>query len=90
MTIWELKPTDRNNSSWAMADFHDLVIVRATTEQEARELATAAFCTACEANQEVELSDNPWEIHSITRIEPCLDTHYDEDGPAEVIFPEHD
>ena len=79
MKIWKLTPIQKS------ASIEPTVIVRASSEEEARRLAEASFGVP----QKVKLGDDtphsPWSDPAIVACVSIQDPKYSADGPAAIL-----
>ena len=90
MPLWKLTPTDLTDRNWETSSHTEEVIVRARSEQRAREIVTKAYLVKDDTLAEGEPLYSPWgNIHLVTcaRFEtkdfPLL-------GAESILMPESD
>jgi hypothetical protein len=79
MTIWRLIPVDLAASHWRATIYKGPLVVRAASEQQARELARQDFAPAGGSR------DQPWSCPEVVRAEVIDDPHYPDAGAAEIL-----
>jgi len=88
MTIWKLTPTIKESPNWEASTYCGEVIVRASDEEEARQLATAAFVIAVEVKPGRSTIWIPWKDSSIVSCKPLRNSEHSEQGPPAVLSPQ--
>lgn len=87
MPIWELTPVDPLDPNWEASSHQGRVVVRALSEQAARDAAEKAFGVKTRFPPGAGVKAPPWRRPALVRAEIIRDQRYDEAGPAEVLFP---
>lgn len=87
MPIWELTPVDPLDPNWEASSHQGRVVVRALSEQAARDAAEKAFGVKTRFPPGAGVKAPPWRRPALVRAEIIRDERYDEAGPAEVLFP---
>ncbi len=87
MPIWKLTPTDKKSDHWKHSYYKDYVIVRASSENEAREITKAAFGVDVKRVTGGDILYDPWDQPDLVACELLEKSDYPEDGPAEILYP---
>ena len=87
MPFWQLLPIDVASDHWRASTYKGEVIVRATSEAEARSTATTTFFRAYERVPGGIILFSPWNQPAVVACQRVEDLPYDDHGPAAVIFP---
>ena len=87
MPLWHLLPLDIASDHWRASTYKGEVIVRATSEAEARSTATATFFRAYERVPGGTILFSPWAQPAIVRCQPVEGLPYDDHGPAAILYP---
>jgi len=88
MTIWKLTPIDLKHRDWQASRFNQEIIVRAESEDRAREIATSAFWTGETNPPGEEIQTNPWSQQALVSAVEIKDTSYPDTGRDEILDPE--
>src|SRR3954454_23629189 len=84
MQLWHLIPIDLQAAAWQATVYKGPVVVRAETEQQARELACSDFSDA--GLPIATTTDPPWSQPEVVRAEPIEDDlRYSAIGGPEVL-----
>jgi len=81
--IWKLTPIQRT------AKIEPLVVVRASSEKEARRLAASGFDVATKVKPSDDTPRSPRGDPVIVDCVSILDEKYSADGPAAILYPEN-
>ncbi len=84
--IFKLEPANLTAAEWENSTYRDAAIIRAATEQEARQCAATAF-TYVRDTQPGDDPVSPWLQPELATCVPCDDPAYDAEGPAMIIAP---
>ena len=87
MPIWKLDPIDLTDQNWAASRRKGPVIIRAPTEDRARQIAQGAFAIGVSPTPGTELPFSPWKYPNLVTCQPDTSTEYDEDGPDAILDP---
>jgi hypothetical protein len=87
MPFWQLLPIDSTSDHWRASTYKGEVIVRATSEAEARATATATFFRAYERVAGSAILFSPWRLPALVRCQRAEGVPCDEQGPAAVVYP---
>jgi hypothetical protein len=90
MPFWHLLPIDSTSDHWRISTYTGEVIVRATSEAEARSIAAATFFRAYEGVPGDTLLFSPWRQLALVRCQRVEGVPYDDHGPAAVVSPPPD
>ena len=84
MYIWKLTPIDSNDPCWWASEYTGVAVIRAPSEERARQIATRAFKKAAHQKLGDPLPVSPWNKDHLVQChkEP------DEDGPESIMEPE--
>lgn len=87
--IWRLAPINSDSFNWAASSYAGEVIVRASTEYRARQIATAVFWQAVERKSLGQpTAINPWSrLAGETTCEKVATSPYPVEGREEVLSP---
>ena len=88
MPIWKLTPIDKTSDHWRASTHKDYVIVRATSEGEARAEATSEFIIATKKVPGADIPFSPWDQQNLVSCQRLENSNYDERGPAAVLYPD--
>ena len=88
MTIWKLNPIDLNHRDWEASTYRREVIVRAESEERARQIATNAFRIATTVIPGEKIINNPWSQAALVSAIEVKDESYPETGKEEILGPE--
>jgi osmotically-inducible protein OsmY len=86
MPIWRLSPVDLADPNWEASSHRAATLVRAPTEEAAREVAQSAFGVKTRFNLKGPVI-TPWKRAEMVRAERISDDRFAPDGPAEVLSP---
>jgi hypothetical protein len=89
MPIWKLEPKHLDSLHWHASTYRGEVVVRATTEDAARNMATRAFGTGAVGQLGDPTLRNPWNQGELVTCIRMEDSGYDENGPDELLLPRH-
>ena len=86
---WRLSPTEQRSKLWDLCSYAGLVIVRAESSIQARELAAKAFCR--DGSRAFErLLESPWLSAALARCEILYDPRFDAVDTPGVVDPRVD
>ncbi len=88
MPLWELVPLGPENGDWEASSYHGRVVVRASSEDAAREEAEKAFGVKTRFQPGTGVKAPPWKRPALVKAVIIEDARYEEEGPTEVLFPE--
>ena len=84
MRLWHLIPVDLQAAAWQATTYKGPVVVRAASEQQARELACADFSAA--SLPVATTIDPPWTQPGVVRAESVADDlRYSATGGPEIL-----
>lgn len=86
MPVWRLVPIDLSDSNWQASSHRGFAVVRARTEQRAREVAEEAFAVKTRFPPRRRATP-PWLRGEFVRAEIVDDPRYAPSGPEEVLEP---
>ncbi len=85
--IWRLAPINHESPNWKASVYKEDVIIRAATEDRARQIASRAFWIGVNRVSGALIA-NPWgRPINETTCERATDTNYSEEGPDEILSP---
>jgi hypothetical protein len=85
--IWKLIPIDKTSDHWRASTHKDEVIIRATSEKEARAKAASEFLISIHIGRgEWTIWGSPWEQSSVVRCQRLEDSPYEEKGPVAILY----
>jgi hypothetical protein len=87
MSIWELAPIHLNDENWQRGPWKGLVIIRAATENRARDIACCVFDTATERTTGQSSLHCPWRDDNLARCRRIEGYSYPADGPEAILEP---
>jgi hypothetical protein len=88
MPVYRLTPTNPKDPNWRASIHRDVVLVRATSEEQARSLATEAFDTTLAKPWPGQKAATPlWRHSYAVRAEMMHDQRYRPEGPAGILEP---
>lgn len=87
MAIWRLTPVDLDDPSWEASSHRGHAIVRAESEDAAREIAQQAFGVKTGFRPQHRIVAPPWKRGELVGAEHVKDPRFEEEGPDEVLFP---
>jgi hypothetical protein len=85
MPIYRLTPKDPASPVWEASEHKDIAVIRAPTEQQARNQAMRWFG---KQSPELPLSSNPWRQATHVSCEQLFDSGYPDTGGIEILEPE--
>jgi hypothetical protein len=85
MPLWHLLPLDRTSDHWYASTYQGAVIVRATSEAQARATAATAFSRAYPRTPGGPMLFSPWGQTSLVGCQ-CVEGFPDQ-GLAAVVYP---
>lgn len=88
MPIWELRPTDKESDHWRASKYRGRVVVRAPSEDKARDLASSKFHDMSKRVLGGDTPLNPWRQSDLIACQRLMNSAYDESGPDEVLEPD--
>lgn len=83
---WQLSPTDKRSKLWDLSSYSSVVVVRAETSAQARELAAKAFNREGTSAFDRPL-ESPWLSAALTRCEISYDPRFDAVDTPGVVDP---
>ena len=87
MPIWELQPIDLENHNWGASSFKGRIVIRAPSEERARQIATLSFHVSTPYLSVQDTAICPWEYPDLTNCHCAVRENYPEDGPDELLVP---
>ena len=88
MPVWRLEPIDLTSEHWATSTHKSVAIVRAPSEDIARQQATRAFGIMA-VSRSAEALFSPWGQNNLVRCTRIERSEFREDGPATILEPPH-
>lgn len=89
MYIWKLSPIDLQAEEWECSIYDKDVVIRATDEDQARDVATARFAIATAKHKSSRTLHSPWSQPTIVKcIRMEADGNWETEGPAAVLLPD--
>ncbi len=88
MTIWKLTPIDLNHRDWEASKFRGEIIVRAESEERAREFLTDRLRIAATKPPGDKIQKDPWSQPALVSAVEVKDSSYPETGKEEILDPE--
>jgi len=88
MTIWKLIPIDTNHRHWEASRYRGEVIIRADSEEKARQVAASAFRIAATNPPGEELQSDPWKQAALVSAVEITVESYPANGKPEILDPE--
>lgn len=87
MQIWQLTPMREDSPDWNLSTFRGKVLIRATDESTAREIATRAFAIAAKVEKDRSTRFNPWTNSNLVSCKAVSDVEFSTEGPSELLSP---
>ncbi len=88
MPVYRLTPINPNDPNWRTSTHRDVVVVRASSEEQARSLASKAFDTMLAQSSPGGTIGTPlWHHSHAVRAEVVQDRSYQSEGPAGILEP---
>jgi len=88
MTIWKLNPINLNHHDWEASGYRGEVIIRAESEENARQVAASAFRIAATKPPGEKLQGDPWKQVALVPVVEVMDESYPATGKDEILGPE--
>ncbi len=88
MPIWKLTPIDKTSDHWRASTYKDHVIVRAASEDEARNKADLEFAIATKKVPGGDTLFCPWGQPNLVSCQRLENSNYEEKGPVAVLYPD--
>lgn len=89
MKTWKLAPVEPEAPNWRGSTWTETVIIRADSEDRARQMANLAFGKAVERRS---VADNtfhlPWGNPAWASCEPITSDEYPAEGPEAILSPD--
>jgi hypothetical protein len=83
---WQLCPTEKRSKLWELCSYSGVVIVRAETSVQAREITAKAFCR--DGSRAFEsLVESPWLSPALAVCEVSFDPRFDAFDTPGVVEP---
>jgi hypothetical protein len=89
MPIWKLQPTEHASDDWTTSLHRGAAIVRAPTEDLARQIAAEAFSMPVASAAERARLFSPWTQRELVRCFRLEQSTFSEDGPPTILDPPH-
>ena len=86
MHTWQLSPTEKHSKLWELSSYSGVVIVRAESSIQARELAAEAFCRDG-ARAFESLVESPWLSAALALCVISYDPRFDAVDAPGVVDP---
>jgi hypothetical protein len=87
MALWRLVPVDLGDPSWLASSHRQSALVRAPTEEAAREAAERAFGVKTRFPPGRGVAVSPWKRPWLVAVELIHDDRHAAEGPTEVLEP---
>ena len=87
MPIWELRPIDHDSADWRASKYKGRVVIRAPSEDRARDLAGSRFHDMSRRIPGGDTPLSPWRQPDLVACTRLNDSGYDESGPEEILDP---
>ena len=89
MPIWKLTPiVDETSDRWKGSEYKSKVIIRASSEKEARTIATQRYDHMQDIiPRGLTPWGGPWNDPNIVSCQRLEDSRYEEKGPAAILCP---
>jgi len=87
MPVWELTPIDPLDPNWEASSHQGRVVVRALSEDAAREEAEKAFGVKTRFKPGAGVKSPPWKRPALVKAGIIRDERYEEEGPTEILLP---
>ena len=88
MLLYRLTPTNLNDPNWRTSTYRDVVVVRASSEEQARSLVSKAFdTTLAPSSPGGKIATPLWQHSYAVRAEVVQDQRYRSEGPAGILEP---
>ena len=87
MSIWELTPINSTDTNWRASRYNGPVVIRAPSEERAREIAGRTFQRAAELEPGETVPICPWDYEGLVRCRQLEESDYSEDGPEAILDP---
>lgn len=87
MEIWHLNPVDLEDAAWESSTYKGPVVVRAESEEEARQIATQSFIVATEVRTGARTVLCPWKDPALVSAVARSESPYERDGVMEIPGP---
>lgn len=89
MPLWKLKPIDLKHRYWKSSLYQGEVVVRAASEERAREIAFGAFLTATQMTRAgEETPGDPWADPTLVLATEVKDENYPDTGKEGIVGPQ--
>lgn len=88
MTIWKLNPIDLNHRDWEASRFRGEIIVRAESEERAREFLTDRLRIAATKPPGDKIQKDPWSQPALVSAVEVKGESYPKTGKEEILDPE--
>ena len=88
MPLYRLTPINLNDPNWRSSIHRDAAVVRASSEEQARSLASKAFdTTLAPSSPGGKIAAPRWHHPHAVRAEVIRDQRYGPEGPAGILEP---
>ena len=88
MPVYRLTPINSNDPNWRASLHRAGAVVRASSEEQARSLASKAFgTTLAPSSPGGKIATPPWPHPHAVRAEVVQDQRYRSEGPASILEP---
>lgn len=88
MSVWRLEPVDTENANWRASSYCGTVVIRAESEERARDIATLVFGRAARKILNQDTPFVPWGSDGLVRCTALNGDEFDEEGPEAILDPE--
>jgi hypothetical protein len=87
MPVWKLTPTDLNAIQWQVSKYDGEVVIRADSEERARELV-GYCCWKSGQSSDANIAGPPWNNPNLVAVTQCNDAAFNSsDAGEEVLSP---
>ncbi len=86
--IFKLVPVDPSMPHWRMSTYSGVVLIRAESDERARDIAALAFSIAACVVPGHENAYLPWRHPELVVCHVVADTKYSDVGDEEILVPE--
>jgi hypothetical protein len=85
MPIWKLTPIDSTAIQWQVSNFSGEVVIRANSEERARELV-GYTCWKSGQSSDANIAGPPWNNPNVVSASQCDDADYPAGSVAEEVL----
>lgn len=88
MKIWKLIPINTDPEIWRSSKPIDEMIIRANSENDARDMACALYSPHVEAPLLHDIPGCPWGMGDVVSCNMVTNSGYPDEGEPEILFPD--